>query len=105
MHVRVCDYKLDPSSNVASANLYQVSNLFLSHTHQMLEISACMETKAKSITAAESQDDNYAEISFEELLAQEKKDAFWYVVISELSSFVYFRIDMFRTDGVRLVFV
>lgn len=56
----------------------------------MLEISARMETKPKSITAAESQDDNFSEISFEELLEREKKDAFWYVVISELSFFRMF---------------
>ncbi|XP_057771751.1 uncharacterized protein LOC130991502 isoform X2 [Salvia miltiorrhiza] len=44
---------------------------------KMLEISACMETKAKSSIPAESQDANFSDISFEELLAQEKKDAFW----------------------------
>lgn len=44
---------------------------------KMLEISACMETKAKSSSLAESQDANFSDISFEELLAQEKKDAFW----------------------------
>lgn len=44
---------------------------------KMLEISACMETKAKSSMVAESQDASFSDISFEELLAQEKKDAFW----------------------------
>lgn len=47
----------------------------------MLEISACMEAKAKSSMLAESQDASFSDISFEELLAQEKNDAFWYVVI------------------------
>ncbi|KAH6773418.1 CA-responsive protein [Perilla frutescens var. hirtella] len=44
---------------------------------KMLEISACMEMKAKSSSLAESQDASFSDISFEELLAQEKKDAFW----------------------------
>ncbi|XP_047959055.1 uncharacterized protein LOC125204433 [Salvia hispanica] len=44
---------------------------------KMLEISACMETKAKSSSPEESQDASFCDISFEELLAQEKKDAFW----------------------------
>lgn len=45
----------------------------------MLEISACMELKAKSREQVESTDVEYSEISFEELLAQEKKDSFWLV--------------------------
>lgn len=45
----------------------------------MLEISACMELKAKSREQVESTDEKYSEISFEELLAQEKKDSFWLV--------------------------
>ncbi|GER28772.1 CA-responsive protein, partial [Striga asiatica] len=44
---------------------------------KMLEISACMETKAKSSSLGKSTDDEFCDISFEELLAQEKKDAFW----------------------------
>ncbi|GFP89345.1 hypothetical protein PHJA_001078200 [Phtheirospermum japonicum] len=43
---------------------------------KMLEIGACMEMKAKK-SFAESTDAEFADISFEELLAQEKKDAFW----------------------------
>ncbi|KAE9585914.1 hypothetical protein Lal_00010319 [Lupinus albus] len=43
---------------------------------QMLEIGACME-KAKSCETEENEDDEFADISFEELLAQEKKDSFW----------------------------
>nr|AKM76864.1 AT1G17665-like protein [Geranium phaeum] len=44
---------------------------------KMLEICACMELKAKSGELMENQDAEGAEISFEELLAQEKKDSFW----------------------------
>lgn len=45
----------------------------------MLEISACLELKAKSGELIENKDTEVADISFEELLAQEKKDAFWLV--------------------------
>ncbi|KAI3455553.1 hypothetical protein Pfo_012216 [Paulownia fortunei] len=44
---------------------------------KMLEIGACMEMKAKSSSLVESTDSDFSDISFEELLAQEKKDAFW----------------------------
>ncbi|KAK4395126.1 hypothetical protein Sango_1666900 [Sesamum angolense] len=44
---------------------------------KMLEIGACMEMKAKSSDLVESTDADFSDISFEELLAQEKKDAFW----------------------------
>ncbi|EEF34974.1 uncharacterized protein LOC8266965 [Ricinus communis] len=44
---------------------------------KMLEISACMELKAKSGELIESSNTEVADISFEELLAQEKKDVFW----------------------------
>ncbi|XP_043811716.1 uncharacterized protein LOC110613965 isoform X2 [Manihot esculenta] len=44
---------------------------------KMLEISACMELKAKSGELIENKDTEVADISFEELLAQEKKDSFW----------------------------
>ncbi|PIN04786.1 hypothetical protein CDL12_22668 [Handroanthus impetiginosus] len=44
---------------------------------KMLEIGACMEMKAKSDSLMESSDSDISDISFEELLAQEKKDAFW----------------------------
>ncbi|CAL5388615.1 unnamed protein product [Camellia sinensis] len=43
----------------------------------MLEIGACMEMKAKSHEMTESTDAEFTDISFEELLAQEKKDSFW----------------------------
>jgi hypothetical protein len=45
---------------------------------KMVEISASMELKAKSGELVESIDTDFADISFEELLAQEKKDSFWY---------------------------
>ncbi|XP_015866363.3 uncharacterized protein LOC107403948 [Ziziphus jujuba] len=46
---------------------------------KMLEIGAHMEMKAKSgeLTESESTDSDFSDISFEELLAQEKKDSFW----------------------------
>ncbi|THG11327.1 hypothetical protein TEA_004290 [Camellia sinensis var. sinensis] len=44
---------------------------------KMLEIGACMEMKAKSHEMTESTDAEFTDISFEELLAQEKKDSFW----------------------------
>ncbi|XP_028789790.1 uncharacterized protein LOC114745789 [Neltuma alba] len=43
---------------------------------KMLEIGACME-KAKTCELEEATEDEFADISFEELLAQEKKDSFW----------------------------
>jgi hypothetical protein len=45
---------------------------------KMLEIGACMELKAKSGKLVEKKaDTDFGDISFEELLAQEKKDVFW----------------------------
>ncbi|KAA8540293.1 hypothetical protein F0562_024144 [Nyssa sinensis] len=44
---------------------------------KMLEIGACMELKAKSDEMMESTDSEFGDISFEELLAKEKKDSFW----------------------------
>lgn len=44
---------------------------------KMLEISTFMEMKAKSCEKAENMENETDDISFEELLAQEKKDAFW----------------------------
>lgn len=44
---------------------------------KMLEIGACMELKAKSDEPTESPDSEQNDISFEEFLAQEKKDTFW----------------------------
>ncbi|KAF7843478.1 putative CA-responsive protein [Senna tora] len=43
---------------------------------KMLEVGTCME-KAKSCKLGEEDDDEFCDISFEELLAQEKKDSFW----------------------------
>ncbi|KAL4583717.1 hypothetical protein LXL04_008300 [Taraxacum kok-saghyz] len=42
---------------------------------KMLEIGVCMEMKAKSVE--QQTEDTDSDISFEELLAQEKKDSFW----------------------------
>ena len=46
----------------------------------MLEIGARTELKAKSGEVMESTDTEYSDISFEEFLAQEKKDTFWLVI-------------------------
>lgn len=45
---------------------------------KVLEISASMELKDKTSTELDSQDDEVSDISFEELLEQEKKDSFWH---------------------------
>ncbi|KAL1829272.1 hypothetical protein ACET3Z_007684 [Daucus carota] len=44
---------------------------------KMLEIGACMELKAKSSELEDNADTRFTDISFEELLAKEKKDSFW----------------------------
>ncbi|XP_058743536.1 uncharacterized protein LOC131616272 [Vicia villosa] len=44
--------------------------------NKMLEIGVSME-KEKSCKMGEKRDDEFSDISFEELLAQEKKDSFW----------------------------
>ncbi|KAF2546152.1 hypothetical protein F2Q70_00020109 [Brassica cretica] len=49
---------------------------------KVLEISASMELKEKSSTELDSQGDEVSDISFEELLEQEKKDSFWSVTLS-----------------------
>lgn len=43
----------------------------------MLEIGTCMELMAKSEKPTENIDSEFTDMSFEELLAQEKKDSFW----------------------------
>lgn len=45
----------------------------------MLEISAGLELKTKSREQMESKDIEFTGISFEDFLAQEKKDSFWLV--------------------------
>jgi hypothetical protein len=42
----------------------------------MLEIGVSME-KEKSCKMVQRKDDEFSDISFEELLTQEKKDSFW----------------------------
>ncbi|KAG6575479.1 hypothetical protein SDJN03_26118, partial [Cucurbita argyrosperma subsp. sororia] len=44
---------------------------------KMLEIGSCMELMEKSENSTEKIDPESTDISFEELLAQEKKDSFW----------------------------
>lgn len=51
---------------------------------KMLEIGACMELKAKTVVLEDNADTESVDISFEELLAKEKKDSFW--LVSHLNS-------------------
>jgi len=51
---------------------------------KMLELGACME-KEKASGLGENRDDDFADISFEELLAREKKDSFWLVSFCSFS--------------------
>ncbi|GMI77907.1 hypothetical protein HRI_001459900 [Hibiscus trionum] len=44
---------------------------------KMLEVCTCMQSKGKSGEPMEDTDTEFTDISFEELLAQEKKDSFW----------------------------
>ncbi|KAL3528629.1 hypothetical protein ACH5RR_007951 [Cinchona calisaya] len=44
---------------------------------KILEIGACMEMEGKHQEEVESTDNEISDISFEELLAKEKKDTFW----------------------------
>lgn len=58
----------------------------------MFEVCADMELKTKSSKPLENTEtDEFADISFEELLAQEKKDSFWFVVpLKCLASYIFF---------------
>ncbi|CAA2985416.1 uncharacterized protein LOC111406857 [Olea europaea subsp. europaea] len=51
---------------------------------KMLELGACMDMKANSGELVESTDADLSDISFEELLAQEKEDVFWLFLHLEL---------------------
>lgn len=53
----------------------------------MLEISAGLELKTKSSEQMESKDIEFTGISFEDFLAQEKKDSFWLVANIWISIF------------------
>lgn len=57
---------------------------------KMLELGACMEEiKSNSVDLVESTDANFSDISFEELLAQEKKDSFWFVLNLDLNRAIF----------------
>lgn len=58
----------------------------------MFEVCADMELKTRSSKPLENTEtDEFADISFEELLAQEKKDSFWFVVpLKCLASYIFF---------------
>lgn len=57
----------------------------------MLELGACME-KAKQCGSEENSDDEFTDISFEELLAQEKKDSFWLVSFHSFSPSFFLKL-------------
>ncbi|XP_068648574.1 uncharacterized protein [Aristolochia californica] len=55
---------------------------------KMLEVASCVELQANSNQAVENTEAEVSDISFEELLAQEKKDSFWHKN-GKLKSFTY----------------
>lgn len=64
-------------------NIIFIKEIWPLSLSQMLEISACLEElKDKSGKLIESADPEYTDISFEDFLAQEKKDSFWSVTNS-----------------------
>lgn len=70
----------DGSSWFSLLHLMSMNPIFFSFTLKMLEIGARMEMKAKAQELMESTDTECSDITFEELLAQEKKDSFWFVI-------------------------
>jgi len=53
--------------------------IYLNLLMKMLELGVCAE-KEKLCEQVDNRDDEFTDISFEELLAQEKKDSFWLVL-------------------------
>lgn len=79
LHQQIYKLELEQKRLEEDAFVYNSlqQQLKLSPAYQkMLELGACME-KEKSSGLGENRDDDFADISFEELLAQEKKDSFW----------------------------
>ncbi|XP_057458658.1 uncharacterized protein LOC130749337 isoform X2 [Lotus japonicus] len=79
LHQQIYKLELEQKRLEEDAFVYNSlqQQLKLSPAYQkMLELGACME-KEKSCGHGDNRDDEFAEISFEELLAQEKKDSFW----------------------------
>ncbi|XP_061371107.1 uncharacterized protein LOC133313715 [Gastrolobium bilobum] len=79
LHQQIYKLELEQKRLEEDAFVYNSlqQQLKLSPAYQkMLEVGACME-KEKSCGEGENRDDEFADISFEELLAQEKKDSYW----------------------------
>ncbi|KAL2332283.1 hypothetical protein Fmac_019864 [Flemingia macrophylla] len=86
LHQQIYKVELEQKRLEEDAYVYNLlqQQLKLSPAYQkMLELGACME-KEKSSGLGEKRDDDSADISFEELLAQEKKDSFWNVLFGSL---------------------
>lgn len=83
---------------IANGYIDESDLLSLSLSHQMLEISASMELKANSGELTNSTDTEFSDdISFEELLAQEKKDSFWYAQFCRIAfSFFLFGLRLYN---------
>ncbi|CAA3023286.1 uncharacterized protein LOC111369550 [Olea europaea subsp. europaea] len=81
LHQQICKLELEHKRLEDDAFVYNwlQQQLKLSPAYEkMLELGACMEEiKSNSVDLVESTDANFSDISFEELLAQEKKDSFW----------------------------
>ncbi|BAT91701.1 hypothetical protein VIGAN_07031900 [Vigna angularis var. angularis] len=79
LHQQIYKLELEQKRLEEDAFVYNSlqQQLKLSPAYQkMLELGACME-KEKASGLGENRDDDFSDISFEELLAQEKKDSFW----------------------------
>ncbi|PRQ51310.1 hypothetical protein RchiOBHm_Chr2g0142971 [Rosa chinensis] len=77
---QICKLELEQKRLEEDASVYNwlQQQLKLSPAYKkMLEISACTELKTKSREQMESKDVDFTGISFEDFLAQEKKDSFW----------------------------
>ncbi|KAM1412392.1 hypothetical protein ACFXTO_025125 [Malus domestica] len=80
LHQQMCKLELEQKRLEEDACVYNwlQQQLKLSPAYKkMFEISTHIDLKAKSREQMESTDVEFTEISFEELLAQEKKDSFW----------------------------
>ncbi|XP_050383985.1 uncharacterized protein LOC126800635 [Argentina anserina] len=77
---QICKLELEQKRLEEDASVYNwlQQQLKLSPAYmKMLEISADTELKTKSSEQMDSKDVDFTEISFEDFLAQEKKDSFW----------------------------
>ncbi|RDX81516.1 hypothetical protein CR513_37796, partial [Mucuna pruriens] len=80
LHQQICKLELEQKRLEEDAFVYNSlqQQLKLSPAYQkMLELGACMEKEKSCRLRKNKDDDDFDNISFEELLAQEKKDSFW----------------------------